>query len=73
MDDDESDALSRLVVRLFEADGIKVQDVMLKTGLMSPIYIDLRVVVSHPSLLVRKIGSPGMSLKQRKFLTAGTG
>lgn len=65
--DDEADALRQVVVGLFEAGGIKVQDVVLKTGLVSPIYVDLRVIVSHPTLLVRKIGSRWeQKLTQRK-------
>lgn len=43
---------SDLVVKLFDAQGIKFQDVVLKTGLISPIYVDLRVLVSHPDLMV---------------------
>lgn len=61
--DDESDALRNLVLELFAVDGIKVRNVMLKSGLMSPIYIDLRVVVSYPSLLVCKNVSPGDAAK----------
>src|SRR5688500_454009 len=43
--------LSALAVGLLEAGCIKFGDFTLKSGLQSPIYIDLRQIISHPKLL----------------------
>ena len=43
--------LNQLVIDLFNVNAIKITNVVLKTGYTSPIYIDLRVIVSYPQLL----------------------
>src|SRR5688500_13387916 len=43
--------LSALADGLLEAGCIKFGDFTLKSGLQSPIYIDLRQIISHPKLL----------------------
>jgi len=45
------DELSALADGLLEAGCIKFGDFTLKSGLESPIYIDLRQIISHPKLL----------------------
>ena len=51
--DHHNDEEKKIILQLFDVNGIKIQDVRLKSGQISPIYIDLRVLVSFPELMVR--------------------
>lgn len=40
-----------IIDKLFDSGGVKVEGITLKSGLVSPIYVDLRVVSGYPQLL----------------------
>jgi uridine monophosphate synthetase len=44
-------AVAGLVRRLHEIGGVRFGDFVLKSGVTSPFYVDLRVVISHPEVL----------------------
>ena len=42
-----------LTLRLHEVGAVKFGRFTLKSGVQSPVYVDLRVMVSHPTVMVR--------------------
>ena len=44
--------LDEFVVKLFDVEGLKFGDFVMRTGEHTPIYIDMRVIWSYPDLVV---------------------
>ncbi|XP_050408621.1 uridine 5'-monophosphate synthase isoform X3 [Patella vulgata] len=44
--------LEQLILELFAVEGIKFGNYTLKSGIEAPVYVDLRVVISYPKLMV---------------------
>lgn len=60
-------SLNNLAINLLETGCVKFGEYKLKSGLISPIYIDLRRVVGYPNLLVRIAKSYFEILGELKF------
>lgn len=44
--------LKELAIKLHEINALKFGDFEMKIGLRSPVYFDLRIIISHPNVMV---------------------
>lgn len=53
--DVHKERMENLVIRLFEINAFRFGDFKMKVGINSPVYFDLRVMVSYPDVMVSLI------------------
>jgi uridine monophosphate synthetase len=59
--------LTELAVNIYEAGSVKFGEFTLKSGLKSPVYIDLRQLASHPELLFQIASAYSLILESLTF------
>lgn len=59
--------MKNIILKLYEAEAVKLGSFKLKSGLTSPIYFDLRVIVSYPELLSEVADAIGERADRLRF------
>lgn len=52
-----SEKYTNLAIKLFDINAFKFGDFKMKVGINSPVYFDLRVIISHPDVMVCEFSS----------------
>ena len=60
------------ICKLFDVDGLKFGKFTMRTGEMSPVYVDMRVIWSYPDIVVRLFTFSSIIAQTRKYVSMVT-
>lgn len=67
VNDNNSAGINSIIRRLFECNALKFGQFKLKSGIQSPVYIDLRIIISQPDLMIDLCQQYVPLMKQCRF------